>query len=1122
MEFEGFQDPPLPVVGLLGDLETQQLLIALAATDESPAVRLITVPDAQQSPEVLGPRPPSPSEPVTRKSYSQVYKQHSFEALMRHTPGALAVLLRHGDVMGDPKAWATCSQAAAAARTAARTLQARLMVVVTSPTAPGQLAEDRISMLCRQADVDRKSILALHMRDQVGMAGVLSTLVQAAQTSYLDAAVRHASKHPPTTVAGQECGRVLGLKLDLGLLLEMGGRPDEAMTAYELASSFIPRIMIQPPGLFQRFFELHLVSEALTFKLMALVPPSPRHQDTVLKHFTRLTSLFGTLPSARTPKALALAHAQRLALQHEAVAGHLIGRPAPGQERGLGSVAALLHAAARHAGEADALSRQPDEGPSPVMTDEVVPGQYLGCWEFKHLDRPLTDDEFATAVGASLGRAPRCPDPTDLLRCAVDLLESSPAAGIRRQLVHARQLLGQGLARAGRHAEALAVMPGVAEEYRRQGWASLLLDAVKQCEASARLSGDEQARAAAQLELCALRGAPAESCMEAIGAVLATPPGTMWQVEGASSGWLSVLQIAVGLGPAARRGGPELHCALRCVLACPLRLEAVAALPGRPGSEAVPLVGRDADGGAAPAGVLELAAGSWTRLTARLPVTCASVERILLTLAGGGQTLVIHPAAWTSGECTLALGPASSIPSLNQAPLPPSVALLGAATGGPAPVGHDDLPTLALHAPAFGLVGEGLTALLTLHAGEAQGLQGAVLTPRSLHREEGRPVDWAIHIEGAEVAPLSDGGVALPTVAPGAMLVVKLRWTSQHAGSIDLRCLLQYPVPAGAAGQVGHCVVAGTIKVHAPFTFQTTLSTLPGALCRLPPGEAGAPLPSSPSDVLPEHGDSPVAGAARSSVPAAGAPSATRRLPAGQPCMVRLTLRAAAPCGLHVELCELRLSPALRGARGAAAGPSAAARCGPIDAAPDDALALVASFAAPAGRCALGTLHARWRRCDEAVALQSSAGRGGEALGAAELERLHALAPSVPCEEVETVSDLGSMVELVVADLRVDAAFPGSGQLGQPLPLSLEIQNPSVERGADVSFELLDARGFMVAGVRSAVTHIGPGAKEAVRLTLVPYHVGLLPLPSLRVEAGDWAVDALASQQVFVEQGPFK
>lgn len=75
---------------------------------------------------------------------------------------------------------------------------------------------------------------------------------------------------------------------------------------------------------------------------------------------------------------------------------------------------------------------------------------------------------------------------------------------------------------------------------------------------------------------------------------------------------------------------------------------------------------------------------------------------------------------------------------------------------------------------------------------------------------------------------------------------------------------------------------------------------------------------------------------------------------------------------------------------------------------------------------------------------------------------------------------------------------------------------------------MLHSQGFTprmllpCAGVRSAVTHIGPGAKEAVRLTLVPYHVGLLPLPSLRVEAGDWAVDALASQQVFVEQGPFK
>lgn len=39
-----------------------------------------------------------------------------------------------------------------------------------------------------------------------------------------------------------------------------------------------------------------------------------------------------------------------------------------------------------------------------VPVTQVVPGQYLGCWEFKHLDRPLTDDEFATAVGVSMAR----------------------------------------------------------------------------------------------------------------------------------------------------------------------------------------------------------------------------------------------------------------------------------------------------------------------------------------------------------------------------------------------------------------------------------------------------------------------------------------------------------------------------------------------------------------------------------------------------------------------------------------------------------------------------------------------------------------------------------------------
>lgn len=54
------------------------------------------------------------------------------------------------------------------------------------------------------------------------------------------------------------------------------------------------------------------------------------------------------------------------------------------------------------------------------------------------------------------------------------------------------------------------------------------------------------------------------------------------------------------------------------------------------------------------------------------------------------------------------------------------------------------------------------------------------------------------------------------------------------------------------------------------------------------------------------------------------------------------------------------------------------------------------------------------------------------------------------------------------------------------------------------------------AGQRSSTLHVAPGASEAVHLALVPYHPGLLPLPSVRVEAGAWTVDAVAGQQVFV------
>lgn len=56
------------------------------------------------------------------------------------------------------------------------------------------------------------------------------------------------------------------------------------------------------------------------------------------------------------------------------------------------------------------------------------------------------------------------------------------------------------------------------------------------------------------------------------------------------------------------------------------------------------------------------------------------------------------------------------------------------------------------------------------------------------------------------------------------------------------------------------------------------------------------------------------------------------------------------------------------------------------------------------------------------------------------------------------------VVELVDADLRVGASFPDTGELGRPLALRLEIHNPNGEEGANVSFELVDARGFMVSG----------------------------------------------------------
>lgn len=75
-------------------------------------------------------------------------------------------------------------------------------------------------------------------------------------------------------------------------------------------------------------------------QLMSLVPPSPRHQTTVLKHFARFTSLFSSLPSAQTPRQAPV----RLCLERGMVHGCPSRLPTAPSRKGCGNWVLLCQA----------------------------------------------------------------------------------------------------------------------------------------------------------------------------------------------------------------------------------------------------------------------------------------------------------------------------------------------------------------------------------------------------------------------------------------------------------------------------------------------------------------------------------------------------------------------------------------------------------------------------------------------------------------------------------------------------------------------------------------------------------------------------------------------------------
>ena len=85
--------------------------------------------------------------------------QAGWLAKQRNTrPAVAAVFVEYGAVVGDPSSWAWLVTQLDVVRTAARSRNLRVVVVVVLPSSTAEVPEDRASMICRQVGIDRRSV----------------------------------------------------------------------------------------------------------------------------------------------------------------------------------------------------------------------------------------------------------------------------------------------------------------------------------------------------------------------------------------------------------------------------------------------------------------------------------------------------------------------------------------------------------------------------------------------------------------------------------------------------------------------------------------------------------------------------------------------------------------------------------------------------------------------------------------------------------------------------------------------------------------------------------------------------------------------------------------------------
>ncbi|EFN58956.1 hypothetical protein CHLNCDRAFT_137536 [Chlorella variabilis] len=810
--------PPVPLVALIGKPELHISLGDYLRSQNVPRIHSIGISDAHSAAGTFGVRKAAPSGATPGILKAGWLRKHRTSR-----PAVAAMIVDCESVVGDPSAWAWLVSQLDAVKSAVKSRSTRIVVIIAQqgPAAGvgGEVPEDRIAMICRQAGVDRRCVLTFAPSQGLPALQVVGKVLheQAVLHYTADAQRRlaaHAHRNVPSTdlnlrTAFKACStsaRVFLLPPATSLLIpataalstlaEFRGDWAGAVRLYREAYGYVPQVLAGSMGQPQRFAEVRTVAEYVHVKVASLLLLALKQAaeavsqfDAHLRLFRQYTVMAELLLSSDTDMA---------ALKREHQPGHLYLAAAQAAierrkvEPGL-FVGQVVLLAADPAAAAVAAG-------SAVVAAALAGIPVSGAAAAAGATKRLSEDQFEVHLEAEEGKVQHSRATVDLLRTAQESLQSS-GRRTGKTLQHAMQLLGHELLEAGDTAAAERLLAEVAGAHlwlpplewlplplapRGPGPAahtelSLELAALQ----DSSLDGEQRcAMATAAVSVLALGEAAGEEQPQAGGAA-------QYSVAGADSGWLTVLPICAGFFDPARApaaaaaAAPAARSSVRFAAAvwnnAPIDLPLVTAeVQLRDGTGAFTAVllpepsGSGRGGPASAAAGLVLPAGGCLRLGVAVPVRCsgqlqatalvlqfgagssiAFQLRALMPAAAGQQHAASTPAAMQAGAVGWLRGGWAS----SRPPFSAAAGFLAGSCAVEVPPQHAP-PLLLLQAPDILLQGEQAAVTVAVAAAAADAIHGATLRATAVHADSQQQLGLVTVGAAAPAQPSAEGGGA--------------------------------------------------------------------------------------------------------------------------------------------------------------------------------------------------------------------------------------------------------------------------------------------------------------------------------------------------------------------------